>query len=183
MDAIRLLAQEHREIEKALDALYQFSRRLAQGETVDQTHLAQFVSFIRTLADERHHGKEEAILFEVMIKYGFPSEHGPIAVMLGEHDEGRALVGTMDAVARLDVWGPEDRRRAAQAAASFVNLLRQHINKEDFVLYPMAENNLPETARDEIEERCRRFEEEWERKGGMQWDALETVVARYVVAA
>ena len=110
MDAIELLMQEHQLILRSLDALDAFTVDMARGGD-DRDELSRFVRFIREFADARHHGKEEDILFEAMVAAGFPREGGPIAVMLMDHEAGRAHVGVMAATAeQAEPWTAQDSR-------------------------------------------------------------------------
>ena len=102
-----------------------------------------------------------------MVDAGFPGEAGPIAVMLHEHDLGRALVQKLTALAEQPrPWDHDARGALREVAYSFSNLLRDHIQKEDEVLYPMAQarvgdevmNNLArqfQSADDDGRERAR----------------------------
>jgi hemerythrin-like domain-containing protein len=195
MNAIDTLMTEHRLIERVLDALDAFSRGLqrngfAQPEsgaaTAEKQELARFVIFIREFADRCHHGKEEGILFEEMVADGFPSGGGPIAVMLEEHKAGRALVRTLAGMAEQEgAWGAADRKRVAGAAQEYTTLLRQHIQKEDRILYPMAESRLSPEVMRRIGERAERFEVE--QTGAGEHERLhalaEDLVARHIPAA
>jgi hemerythrin-like domain-containing protein len=90
------LKEEHRVIEKVLNALDAFTLKLERGEEVNAEVLEKSVDFIRNFADKCHHGKEEDRLFTLMTQQGFPKDNGPIAVMLQEHDLGRSFVKAMD---------------------------------------------------------------------------------------
>lgn len=160
MGAIDTLMQEHREIERGLTALESFASQVLREPAADEReHLARLVTFIREFADARHHGKEEDILFRAMINAGFPTEAGPLAVMLAEHAEGRALIGKLNEWAQAGgVWDEAARAQIAQLAHAFVGLLRAHIMKEDNVLYPMAQARLPGEAFVAIDEAVARFE-------------------------
>ncbi len=159
MDPIETLMNEHRLIERGIDALLAFADEVRRKETDEKEELGRFVTFIREFADGCHHGKEENILFATMVEAGFPSHGGPIAVMLMEHTEGR---GYVQALAELQLqetpWSPEDRQRLADAAYGYGDLLRQHIHKEDAILYPMAEQRLPPHLLERIADECERFE-------------------------
>ncbi|TAJ02886.1 MAG: hemerythrin [Planctomycetota bacterium] len=149
-----VLSAEHRVIEQMLDCL----ERVAADGRVRAALCAEdardCVEFLRTFADRCHHGKEEDVLFELLRARGMPTHVGPVAVMLGEHEEGRALVKRLDAAARS-----ADARAAAvefaAAADEYVALLRDHIAKEDGVLFPMAESVLRDEDRVEA---LRRYE-------------------------
>ncbi len=159
MDPIETLMNEHRLIERAIDALLSFADEVRRKSSDEREELGRFVTFIREFADGCHHGKEENILFATMVEAGFPGDGGPIAVMLMEHTEGR---GYVQALAELQLqttpWTAEDRQRLADAAYGYGDLLRQHIHKEDAILYPMAEQRLPPHFLNRIADECEKFE-------------------------
>jgi len=185
MEAIETLMSEHRIIERGIDALAAFADETRRRTSDDKQELGRFVEFIREFADACHHGKEEDILFKAMVEAGFPSQGGPIAAMLHEHDVGRAFVKRLaDLAAQAAPWSGEDREALAEAAHGYANLLRQHIHKEDAILYPMAEQHLPPQAMQRVDEACRRYEEE--KTGSGEHERLhrlaEELVARHVPA-
>ena len=156
---LETLMTEHRLIERVLEALEACARRAEGGAEVQPAALRGFARFLRGYADELHHGKEEALLFEKMVEAGFPREVGPVAVMRIEHEQGRALVGELRALSERVSWSAEDRRRAASVALDFAALLRAHILKEDRILYPMAEQRLSPQAMQLLGEECQAFVE------------------------
>ena len=186
MDPIETLMNEHRLIERAIDALTAFADEVRRKGSDEKEELGRFVTFIREFADGCHHGKEENILFATMVEAGFPSDGGPIAVMLMEHTEGR---GYVQALAELQLqdgpWSAEDRQRLADAAYGYGDLLRQHIHKEDAILYPMAEQRLPPELMNRVAQDCERFEEHQSRAGEHErLHALaEQLIARYAPLA
>jgi hemerythrin-like domain-containing protein len=162
VQAIEMLMKEHRLIERALDAMEGWLTTLSpERNSDDRAQLARFVSFIRGFADAYHHGKEEDILFVAMVEHGFPRQAGPIAMMLHEHDLGRSLVSVLDGLAQQSTtWSKEDHGTLAHTVREFSTLLRQHIQKEDQVLYPMADARLPEPVKEEMFRRFQAFEEQ-----------------------
>ncbi len=186
MDAIETLMSEHRVIEGVLDALVAFSDEARRKGTTEKEELARFVAFLRGFADACHHGKEEGVLFATMVEHGFPRDGGPIAVMLHEHDQGRALIAVLKARAEQPApWTDADRQEVASVAAGYADLLRGHIQKEDGVLYPLAENYLPPEILDRVGERCEAFEAE--ETGAGEHERLhglaESLVARHAAGA
>lgn len=145
MRPTEILMREHRVIEQVLNCLEVIAERAEAGGAVDAEAAAQAVDFFRGFADRCHHGKEEAHLFPLMEAKGFPREGGPTGVMLAEHDEGRRHVRAMAEAIRH----PERDDAAARAqlidhARAFIQLLRQHIQKEDSCLFAMADQALSE---------------------------------------
>jgi hemerythrin-like domain-containing protein len=90
--------------------------------------------------DACHHGKEEDLLFPELEAAGLPRNQGPIAVMLYEHQQGRAFAQQMaDALAPAR-QGDEPALAALQKAArGYIDLIRGHILKEDRILFEMAD--------------------------------------------
>lgn len=130
-----VLREEHRVILKALDVLDVARERLSAGEPVADAAWHALLDWLRASADARHHAKEEQVLFPAMLRAGVPGEGGPIDVMLEEHELGRSLVAAMRE-------GPATLRAAA--ADRYVRLLRDHIDKENLVLFPLADDVLDE---------------------------------------
>jgi hemerythrin-like domain-containing protein len=184
MDAIDLLMQEHQLILRALDALDAFTVGISRGGD-ERTELSRFVRFIREFADARHHGKEEDILFKAMVAAGFPSDGGPIAVMLMDHEAGRAHVAAMaQHAAQSTPWNDQDRAAAVAGARGYADLLRGHIRKEDQILYPMARQRLHPEALAGVDRDCAAFEAKQVAAGGDSLKDLgRDLVARHAGAS
>ncbi len=167
------LMKEHQLILEVLGSLESFVMQAREAEAADAEAARRYVRFVRGYADRFHHGKEEDMLFVRMGEHGFPTEAGPIAVMLQEHDMGRAHVGGMAAAAegRTAITGPE-LADFARHAFDFINLLRNHIAKEDRILYPMAARMLPPDALDALEAEARAHDE-----GGFPADERDALLA------
>lgn len=140
MEATRILMDEHRVIERVLGALEAAAARMSEGAPVRAEFFLQATGFIAGFADGCHHRKEEGVLFPALEVAGLPRDGGPIGVMLAEHEEGRAITrGLRAAAERMTkgdaTAGTEVRRKALE----YASLLRQHIMKEDNVLFPMAD--------------------------------------------
>ena len=131
------LMKEHRVIERMLAVVSKAADRLEAGQEVDRDVFVGAVDFLKNFADKCNHGKEEKLLFVKMVERGVSGEVGPIAVMLREHEDGRAHVRM---IAELSAKEIEDRSRPdlVKHLKAHVSLLGQHIQKEDKVLYQMA---------------------------------------------
>jgi hemerythrin-like domain-containing protein len=81
--------------------------------------------------------------------------------MLQEHEQGRALIRALEGLSRGEgPFSEAEREEVRQNARNYVYLLRDHIVKEDQVLYPMAQQMLPPEAMDALGERFETFERE-----------------------
>jgi hemerythrin-like domain-containing protein len=161
MKATEILQQEHEVIKRMLKVLGAMADEARTGGRLEPADLQAVLEFIRTFADRCHHGKEEGCLFPAMEAAGVPREGGPIGVMLAEHELGRGFVRQMqaaaDALAKGDAAATEALLSAAQG---YISLLEQHIDKEDNVLYPIANMHLTPEQGQELLEEFERLEQE-----------------------
>lgn len=150
-DITQALVNEHRLILRMITLLERNAARTADGSYSNWKFYLDGVDFIRNFADRFHHAKEEDVLFEALVKNGMPRENSPIAAMLMEHDQGRAFVAAMETATLEAMNGQTGRERTiADNALAYAALLREHIAKEDEILYPLAERVIPDTMRDDI---------------------------------
>jgi hemerythrin-like domain-containing protein len=142
-EATAILRKEHDAILKMLNASERAARRINSGEEVEAETLEGLIEFFRLFADQCHHGKEEDLLFPLLESRGLPRHGGPTGVMLHEHEQGRALIRQMvESVEALKGGARTGAARWAQAASGYIDLLRSHIDKENNILFVMAENML-----------------------------------------
>ncbi len=158
MNPTDLLRSEHRVIEQMLSVLEKLAC-LPEAQPLDQADAGLLIEFFRRFADRCHHGKEEGLLFPALERKGFPHEMGPIGVMLYEHDIGRSHVrGMAEALQRLGSGDPEGRNIFTKHAQAYINLLREHIYKEDNILFVMAEQALSAQDQQELLEQFHQTE-------------------------
>jgi hemerythrin-like domain-containing protein len=143
MNPIQKLMAEHQIILKGIAIFDKKLKEIESGEMVDTVFLKKAIDFIRNYADKYHHAKEENILFAKMEKAGFPKDTGPVAVMLYEHAEGREFISGLEiAISRYEDGDVSVRGEIIVNGTAYTSLLRNHIQKEDNILYPMAVNLL-----------------------------------------
>jgi hemerythrin-like domain-containing protein len=140
-----ILKGEHRVIVQVLRALECMADRCAAGEPLDVRSARQAIDFFRNFADRCHHGKEEDHLFPALEARGLPRDAGPTAVMRAEHEQGRLRIQGMEwAAERAAAGDARAMREWVTHARAYAQLLRQHIRKEDEVLFPIADRVLGE---------------------------------------
>jgi hemerythrin-like domain-containing protein len=165
-----VLREEHRVILRALGVLEAAAARLAGGRPLPEGWWPEIIWWLRAFADKNHHAKEETSLFPAMVKAGVPSTGGPIDVMLEEHRRGRTLVRAMEA----------GESAALAAAREYVGLLREHIEKENGVLFPLADAVLDEAAQRALQREFEAVEAEQGRDASIPH--AEAVVERLTAA-
>ncbi len=159
--ATEILRHEHEAVLKMLAATQTVAQRLEQGEKVPPQRLDDLLEFFRVFTDQCHHGKEEDLLFPLLESKGLPRQGGPVGVMLGEHEQGRALIRAMAESAQAYAAGTDGSAALwAQAARGYVRLLEAHIDKENNVLFRIAEQMLSAQEQQQLAERFEKLEVE-----------------------
>ena len=144
----QVMVDEHKLILRMIALVEKNTELLEQGKFRNWQFYLDAVDFIRNYADRFHHAKEEDVLFAELIKNGMPEKQSPIEAMHMEHDQGRAYVRAMEEAAQKALDGETGQAVIiAENAKGYAALLRGHIEKEDDILYPLAERVLPEDVR------------------------------------
>ena len=117
-------------------------------------YYGEVVYFLKIFADKCHHGKEENYLFKELVNKGIPNEGGPVGVMLQEHAQGRDYIAQMSkSVDDQNISGFN------YAAVQYRDLLRRHIDKENNVLFMMADKVINEQEQNFLFEQFEKHEE------------------------
>ena len=161
MKATDTLMEEHRVIERVLEVLQVGADKLESGEPIRPEFFLDAADFIKGFADGCHHKKEEGVLFPKMEQQGIPSQGGPIGVMLSEHQMGRVYTKSMrEGAERLLAGDGTAQAEVVKSARNYVELLQQHIFKEDNILFPMANRVIPPAEQEQVWEDFEHVEHE-----------------------
>lgn len=170
---IDYLEDEHREILIFCDRMEEKCLEILNGN-LDIDFFRNAITFIRKYADGLHHKKEEDILFKAMLE-----NLGPLAEkvvrsgMLVEHQMARGYVMELENNLNLYEESSSDiaKLKILTKAMSYVELLRDHAQKENQTVYPFADKNLSEdvkiNVKNEMEERIKNEEESLKDKNNL----------------
>jgi hemerythrin-like domain-containing protein len=142
------LIHEHKAILVALNVIEKMWGNVQNNnKQTDYKDIEDIIGFLKIFADKCHHGKEEDFLFPALEKVGIKNENGPIGVMLAQHKQGRELIKQMqESIVNKII----NRNAFVDAASSYVNLLRNHIEKEDSLLFPLIDTKLSASKQKEL---------------------------------
>jgi hemerythrin-like domain-containing protein len=80
-------------------------------------------------------------LFPALEEHGIPRDGGPVGMMLMEHEEGRSYVRAMAAaISLIEAKNEAAKENLLTSAQAYCRLLREHIQKEDEILFRMADD-------------------------------------------
>jgi len=154
MTPTQIMEAEHRLIETVVKALGQLADAIEQGRRVEISLLEGAVEFLRVYADKLHHGKEESLLFPMLVRRGVPPGGCPIGGLNHEHEKGRSLVRAL--AEQAPAYGqdkPGAKDALVEALRGIRDLYQNHIWKEDAMVFPMADKVLSSADQKELGEK------------------------------
>lgn len=152
------LKAEHEGVKLMLKVL---GKVCVKPEEINQEHFAKILEFLKVFVDKCHHGKEEDLLLPAMIEAGVPKEKGAIKLTLLEHVEGRGYVkGMSEAFDKLKNGDRQASTKIVENGKKYIELLIKHIDKENTILFSLANKVLSQAKQAELEEEFEKLEVE-----------------------
>jgi len=148
------LLNEHEAILHVFSILDKMLIATDADEERDLNFADELVHFLTVFADQCHHGKEEGVLFKELEALGIPNQGGPIGVMLQEHVLGRQYIASM-----REALQSADLEAFKLQAVEYRDLLRQHIQKENAVLFRLADQLIGDEQQMELFKKFEAHEE------------------------
>jgi hemerythrin-like domain-containing protein len=166
---LKTLVAEHRLILRFIALVPAIAGSLDLRRDEDRALVVDAVDFIRNYADRFHHAKEEDLLFVL-----FDRESDILKVMYEDHANGRARVkATVDALERCDLPG------VSENLLGYVEILKQHIRKEDEILYPWMDRKLSTRKVGELFSAFRKIDSEYREKAARYEASVRSLEDRF----
>ena len=152
---IKTMVKEHEHILAMLDELQEITLQLSDD---DQNNSIVFMNranelAVKIIGAEPHHQREEQVLFPAIEEVGIS---GPTQVMRMEHEVMREMKHDLKSeTENIDVDWSVRVEKVSQLILELCSTLRQHIDKENNILYPMALQSITEVTKwEEMKVRC-----------------------------
>jgi hemerythrin-like domain-containing protein len=136
MKATALLISEHKLILRAIDVLDAMTDLAENTGALDRADIDAILDFLTWFADAHHQAKEERILFPALTRAA-ASQGRPVAHLVLEHGQERILLEDIEKEVRLAQF-PD----FVMSANRLSSTLRNHIYKEDHILFETADSLL-----------------------------------------
>jgi hemerythrin-like domain-containing protein len=157
MDAIELLTNEHRHIERVLDVLQRAIEHGRQGGPVPEVLFERAAHFLLSYVDGSHGAKEEE-LFQAITAQGLNMGEGMLAAMKSQHELGHELAEALREAAQAWQRGQATAEDVYAAAERYVRLHRGHTEVEESKLFPLCRRLLAGEGLERVRARFARIE-------------------------
>lgn len=142
MKLIDTLQDEHTLIDQVLGSFRRYVGALDDG-TADPDDGRRYAAFFTAFAGHFHHEREERVLFDALVTQAeLPRERGPVHALVREHAEMEEWLREMAPLLEQGLQSEDDRVRLRALATRYSQTLWRHIDAENSVLYPEAQERL-----------------------------------------
>ena len=146
-----------------LDAAARDLDRVARTRDADVAEIERLIDFFRYFADAAHDPKEEDLLFCMLHRRGMSWQTWPLDELLKEHEEMRVILDSAaDWLPLLRQGEPAAIDPLVHNLRTYVALVDAHIEKEETVVYPLAQRYLTAADVAELRQAFDSIEEEEE---------------------
>ena len=128
------LRRDHELIEKVIKAMESTIQLLVDGNQIPESILMPVIDFTKNFTDVCHHSKEEKSLFPALEQAGMPSNMGPIAMMLIDHQRSREIGTEMEESAKKYL-ASGDSSKLISDMQQYVEHITEHLWKENNRLF------------------------------------------------
>jgi hemerythrin-like domain-containing protein len=135
------LRRDHDLIEKVIKSMESTVQLLSNGTQIPESILLPVIDFTKNFTDVCHHSKEEKSLFPALEQAGLPTNMGPIAMMLMDHERSREIGTAMEQSAK-EYLSSGDSTKLISDMHQYVEHITEHLWKENNKLFMMAEARL-----------------------------------------
>jgi hemerythrin-like domain-containing protein len=130
---------------------------------------------VREFGDGFHQAKEESVLFPIFTAVCDASQQAAVRHMVFEHGQDRALMtGMADAIVRANA------AQFAEYAQRLAGTLRNHIYKEDYILFDVIANVLTSEDDERITAEFEECDRDFAQDSGQLLDQLRQLEWKYL---
>ncbi len=179
MTPTKILMDEHALIRQFVDNLVLSLEKIEEGEKLSVDFFEKAVDFAQNFILKFHHFKEEHLMFGLLAQKRKGEIDGQMDSLRYQHERGRNFISEI----RNSLAGYEkcadtsckdiNTQIIIENLASYIHMLRHHIQKEDYIFFPAADIELTE---EENEYLLGEFKKEDEKRGGDILDNNRNVV-------
>ncbi len=136
-EIIEILCREHRNMEKLLRVFERELRVFQRGDRPDYEVLLGIIDYFKDYPDSCHHPKEDLIFQKLKVRD--PNKVASLGDLEAEHREGARRLHDV-ATAVDQVLNDEDlvRQAVSEIVRNFIDRERQHMAKEERIVFPAA---------------------------------------------
>ena len=172
---IEALNAEHRTMLRIVDVLESMSKKAADESEFNTQDVTAMFQLLVAFGDELHQAKEEGALFPIFTSLCDAPEYAAVRHMLFEHEQDRSLMsGVSEAISTSNA------PQFAEYGTRLANILRNHIFKEENILFETISEHLSPEDDKRILAEFASFDQDFQVRHGNLVDTLRKLEWKYL---
>jgi len=153
------LKNEHNDIKGLLNIMSKIAGNIKSNDVFYTSDVEDIIDFLKYFIEKSHHGKEE-VFYPALEYAGIPKEAESLSVILYEHALARNYLKDIDScVVNCKIGNSFSGDMLAESMTNYVQLIKNHMQKEEEIIFPFAEQELSHDKQVELAKEFERIEE------------------------
>ena len=153
------LKSEHNDIKELLNIMSKIAVNIKSKDVFYTSDVEDIIDFLKFFIEKSHHGKEE-VFYPALEFAGIPKEAESLSVMMYEHSLAKNYLKDINScVVNCKIGNSFSGEMLADSLTNYVALIKNHIQKEEEIIFPLADTELSPEKQIEIAEEFERIEE------------------------
>jgi len=153
------LMSEHDDIKELLKIMSKIAGNIKSNNVFYTSDVEDIIEFLNFFIEKSHHGKEE-VYYPKLESYGVLKDTDLLSVMMDEHTLSRNyLKDIYTCVENCKVGNYFSGEMLAESLINYVLVIENHMQKEENIIFPLADRMLSDEKQDEISKEFEKVEE------------------------
>ena len=148
------LILEHREINELLDIMSNIALKIKSKDVFYPNDVEEIINYLIVLIDKSHQGKEDEVFYPELISSGIPKETAPLSIINYEHTLSKRYLNDISScVVNCKIGNDFSGELLADSLTNYVVVIKNHIQREEEIVFPIANEVLSDEKQNEISQR------------------------------
>jgi len=154
------LIYEHKAITSMLNVMSNISNSIKDKKVFYTNDVEKITDFLSVYVEKCHRNKEENVFYPALLLSKYPPES--IGLMINEHKLAKGCLDEIECcVENFKLGSTFSGEMIADCMANYVQLIYDHIQKEENDYFPLANKTLSEDAQTEISKQFKLINDEF----------------------
>jgi len=156
------LINEHKKINELLDIMSKIALKIKSKDVFYPNDVEEVVKYLINIIENSHHGKEDDVFYPELISSGIPKETAPLSIINYEHlISVNYLKDISSCVVNCKIGNDFSGELLADSLTNYVIAIKNHIQREEEIVFPIANEVFSIEKQNEILQRFEVIEQKY----------------------
>ena len=156
------LIKEHKKINELLDIMSKIALKIKLNDVFYPNDVEEIVNYLLIIIENSHHGKEDDVFYPELISSGIAKDTAPLSIINYEHTISKSYLKDISScVVNCKIGNDFSGELLADSLTNYVVVIKNHIQREEEVIFPIANEVLSAEKQYEISQRFEDIEQKY----------------------